>query len=128
MSASGDSEPQAGEDEHYIVPEEELDEGKRVVTDVMGREVAIFNVNGEYYAIGSHCPHMGGPCAEGMLTGYFGADESGKLTYSRENEIVCCPWHGWEFDIKNGNHLGGTKKRLLTYDVVVRDGDIYLSI
>lgn len=128
MSASEDSEGQAEEGNHYVVPKSDLEEGKRVVTDVKGREVAIFNIDNEYYAIGSHCPHMGGPCAEGLLTGYFGADEDGKLEYSRENEIVCCPWHGWEFDIKNGNHLGGTKKRLLTYDVIVEDGDIYISI
>lgn len=111
---------------HRVVAEDDLGEGERVLIEIKGREVGVFNIHGEYYAVGSHCPHMGGPCAEGLLTGLFAIDESGEMTYSREGEILTCPWHGWEFDITTGDHLGGSKTRLLTYDVIVRDGDVYV--
>lgn len=113
---------------HFVLPAADLAEGDRAIVEARGRDVAVFRVNDEFYAVGDHCPHMGGPCAEGRLTGLFAADESGELAYSRDNEILCCAWHGWEFDVTTGEHLGGTKKRLLTYDTTVRNGDLYVVV
>lgn len=113
---------------HYVESADELNEGDRIIIETKGRDIGVFNIGGEFHAVGDHCPHMGGPCAEGKLTGLFAADEGGKMTYSRDNEILCCAWHGWEFDITTGDHLGGTKKRLLTYDVIVRNGDLYVVV
>ncbi|WP_192918418.1 Rieske (2Fe-2S) protein [Salinigranum salinum] len=42
--------------------------------------------------------------------------------------IISCPWHGWAFDVLTGDHLGGTKKRLLTYDVLEIDGDLSVGL
>jgi nitrite reductase (NADH) small subunit len=50
------------------------------------RIVALFNVDGEFHALDGVCPHQGGPLAEGDLQGC----------------IVTCPWHGWQFDVRNG--------------------------
>ena len=58
--------------------------GRQVTVD--GRWVALFNVDGTYYAIDAICLHQGGPLAEGMLS----------------QCIVTCPWHGWQFDITTG--------------------------
>lgn len=112
---------------HYVVPRDELDVGERAIVEVKGREIAVINVNDEFHAVGNHCPHMGGPTCQGLLSGTFDV-EDGEVVYERENEIISCPWHGWEFDIKTGEHLGGTKKRLLTYDVDEVDGDLYVCV
>ena len=53
---------------------------------VNGRWVALFNVDGTYYAIDAICLHRGGPLADGMLS----------------RCIVTCPWHGWQFDVATG--------------------------
>jgi nitrite reductase/ring-hydroxylating ferredoxin subunit len=58
--------------------------GRQVTVD--GRWVAVFNVDGAYYAIDANCLHRGGPLAEGMV---------GQC-------IVTCPWHGWQFDLRSG--------------------------
>jgi len=50
------------------------------------REIAIFNVDGQFHAIDNLCPHRGGPLADGLL----------------EGNIVVCPWHGWRFDVTTG--------------------------
>lgn len=118
----------SSEGRHYVTMVDELNEGERAIVDVKGREIGVFNIDGELHAVGSHCPHMGGPCAEGLLTGMFSADEDGKMTYERDNEILSCPWHGWEFDILTGEHLGHTKRKLLQYDVVTEDGEIYIEL
>src|SRR5581483_10481672 len=52
------------------------------------RLVALFNVDGEYYALDGVCPHQGGPLGKGKLCG----------------SIVTCPWHGWQFDVRTGRH------------------------
>ena len=113
---------------HYVLSEEELTDCERALIEVRGREIGVFFVDGEFYAIGNHCPHMGGPCAEGMVTGMFDVDEDGEVAFVRDGEIVCCPWHGWQFDLITGDHLGKSKKRVLTYEVIVRDGDVYVVV
>lgn len=50
------------------------------------RIVALFNVAGEFHALDGVCPHQGGPLGKGALHGC----------------IVVCPWHGWQFDVTNG--------------------------
>jgi nitrite reductase (NADH) small subunit len=50
--------------------------------------VALFNVDGEYHALDGVCPHQGGPLGKGPLTAC----------------IVTCPWHGWQFDVRDGRH------------------------
>lgn len=52
------------------------------------RIVALFNVDGTFYALDGVCPHQGGPLGQGELTGC----------------IVTCPWHGWQFDVRTGQH------------------------
>jgi len=55
--------------------------------DLEGEKVCIINAQGNYYAIGNVCTHVGGPLNEGTLEGYE----------------VECPWHGSKFDIRTGN-------------------------
>ena len=70
-----------------------------------GDELAVYNVNGEFYATENFCPHKGAPLAEGMLCGH----------------IVECGWHGWQFDVRSGECLT-VKERIRTYSVFVEDG------
>lgn len=64
----------------------EVPEGTGTVVEAGGRELALFNVDGEFYCIDNYCPHMEGPLGEGELYG----------------EIVYCPWHSWPINVKTG--------------------------
>jgi nitrite reductase/ring-hydroxylating ferredoxin subunit len=57
------------------------------------QDVALFNRDGKFYAISNTCAHEGGPLSQGVL----------------EKTIVTCPWHGWQYDVRNGKspHPGG---------------------
>jgi len=70
------------------------------------RIVALFNVAGVYYALDGVCPHQGGPLGKGRLTGC----------------ILTCPWHGWQFDVRDGQHQLSQAYRHPTFPVKI-DGD-----
>jgi len=124
------SDPESIDEErlHYVISSDELSQGERVIIEAKGRDIAVFDLSGGYRAVGDHCPHMGGPCAEGLMSGTFTADDDGELMYDENKKIISCPWHGWEFDIETGVHLAGSKKRLLTYDVIEDEGDLYVVV
>ncbi len=65
---------------------DEIGPGQKKVVDVDGEAVAIFNLEGTYYAIQDVCTHDGGPLVEGELIG----DE------------IECPRHGARFDVRTG--------------------------
>ncbi len=69
-----------------VASTDELKPGDRIVVDVKEHYVAIFNVDGKYYAIEDVCTHDDGPLAEGELFG----------------TIIECPRHGAQFDITTG--------------------------
>jgi nitrite reductase/ring-hydroxylating ferredoxin subunit len=69
---------------------------------VRGRDVVVFNVKGEYFALLDRCPHQGGSLCRGKLVGLVESDEPGRYRYTRSGEIIRCPWHGWEFDLRTG--------------------------
>lgn len=124
---TGDRESDvADRDLHFVVPETDLPPGERAILEVEGIEIGVFNVEGEYYALANYCVHQGGPGCSGRITGMVTEDGDGRLTYDRRGEIVCCPWHGWEYDITTGEQLAEPALKLPTYDVVVRDGGLYV--
>lgn len=77
-----------------------------------GRIVALYNVDGEFYALDGICPHAGGPLGNGSLTG----------------AVVTCPWHGWQFDVTTGRHCLNPHLTQATLPVSVRGGDVYVSL
>ena len=76
-----------------------------------GRELALYNVNGEFYATENFCPHKGAPLAAGTLCEY----------------TIECDWHRWQFDVRTGECLTMTEK-LRTYEVVVEEGSVKILI
>ncbi len=88
--------------------------------------VGVFNVGGAYFALKSVCPHQGGPLCKGRLTGtaipVFAEGEAPQLEWVREGEILRCPWHAWEFDIRTGLAIFDGRTRVATYPVSRLEG------
>lgn len=107
----------------YIVATvDEIPPGQRKLVEVAGRSIGVFNIAGEFFALRNTCPHQGGPLCSGRLTGFLTARVPGEYTYTRQGEILRCPWHGWEFDVKTGQSWfdpAGTRVR--SYKVSVEN-------
>jgi nitrite reductase/ring-hydroxylating ferredoxin subunit len=81
---------------------DELPPGSRKIVDVGGRSIGVFNVSGEFFAVLNRCPHQGGPLCLGNTLGFLRSQGVGEFHYSRAGEILRCPWHGWEYDLRTG--------------------------
>lgn len=113
----------------YIVGTvDDIPPGSRKVILVNGREIGVFNVNGEYFAVLNRCPHQGGPLCSGRQTGFLVAPTPGDYQLSRPGEVIRCPWHGWEFDLRTGQSwCEPSKVRVRRYDVSVESGDTLVA-
>jgi 3-phenylpropionate/trans-cinnamate dioxygenase ferredoxin subunit len=105
---------------HVVGTVDEIPPGERKIVEIAGRSVGVFNVDGEFYALRNTCPHQGGPLCQGRVTGFIMARVPGEYSYTRRGEIVRCPWHGWEFDIKTGQSwFDPVQTRVRAYPVTV---------
>jgi nitrite reductase/ring-hydroxylating ferredoxin subunit/uncharacterized membrane protein len=90
-----------------------LREGETLRAEIDGYVMAIVRLNSSYYAFQEFCTHRYGPLSEG---GFI-------------NHEVMCPWHRSCFDVRTGKVTHGpAKEPLKTFEVEVRDGDIYVRL
>ena len=108
---------------------DELPPGERRIVRVGGREVGVFNLDGDYVAIRNLCPHRSAPLCLGEVTGTMLPSEPDEYEYGMPNQILRCPWHGWEFEIRTGrSYLDPERYRVKTYPVTVMEGTVYVSV
>ena len=80
----------------------EIPPGTNKVVTIRGREIVIFNVEGEFFAFLNKCPHEGAKLCFGVLVGLTESSGPGDYRFQRKGEMLRCPWHGWEFDLRTG--------------------------
>lgn len=114
---------------HVVGKVKELPPGERKLIPVGGKGgIGVFNVKGEFYALKNLCPHKGGPLCQGRLRPHVTSLGVYQLDREGEGEVLKCPWHQWEFDLKTGNALYDSTMRAKTYPVTVEDGEIVLHL
>jgi 3-phenylpropionate/trans-cinnamate dioxygenase ferredoxin component len=88
-------------------------EGKGTLLEVEGNRIALFNLDGEVFAIDDTCAHEGGPLSEGTVQG---------------DEVVC-PWHGSRFSIMSGAARAlPAMEDVASYKVRVTDDDVEVEV
>ncbi len=91
----------------------DLATGTGTVVELNGARIAIFNVDGAFYAMDDTCTHAGGPLSEGEL----------------EGTRVTCPWHGATFDIKTGGVLSPpAADGVRSYEVKTDGEDVLVKV
>jgi nitrite reductase/ring-hydroxylating ferredoxin subunit len=109
---------------HVVARASDIAEGERTLVTVEGREIVIFNVAGEYFALLNRCPHEGGSLACGDQIGRVQSQTPGSYEYSPDKTIIRCPWHAWEFDIRTGqSYCDPRRVRVRQYQVGESTGE-----
>ncbi|HEY0274502.1 MAG TPA: Rieske (2Fe-2S) protein [Paenirhodobacter sp.] len=106
---------------------EDFVEGKFRKALIGAQEIGIVRLgDGRYYAIRNVCPHAFGPLCQGMieqqLVGEVGAPE-----IDPTRPVVACPWHGWEFDLRDGKCVSDPAWSARTFKVELRDGRVLVA-
>ncbi|ALS21422.1 MULTISPECIES: Rieske (2Fe-2S) protein [Paenibacillus] len=105
----------------------EIPEGKKKIVEANGRSIGVYNIAGQFYAIRNTCPHQGAALCAGLTAAYITSTGPGHFEYERDGEIVRCPWHQWEFDIKTGCMIVDPKMRTKSYEVTVERYDVSIE-
>jgi glycine betaine catabolism B len=96
-----------------VATTDELDDSEGTIVEANDHTIALFRVDGDFYAIGNECTHQGGPLGEGDLNG----------------TTVTCPWHGAQFDITSGEVLGPpADKPEPEYEVRVDGNEVQIGV
>jgi 3-phenylpropionate/trans-cinnamate dioxygenase ferredoxin subunit len=96
-----------------IAPASDLPNGERLFVEIEGKPLVIFNIAGQFFAIGDLCTHDDGPLGDGDLEGFN----------------VVCPRHGGEFDVQTGKAVQlPAVEDIPAYAVKVVDGMIQVGL
>jgi len=91
----------------------EIGPGSSKAIKIGDKSIAIFNIDGKFYAVDETCPHQGGPLAEGAV----------------EELTVRCPWHGAIFSLETGEGIAGPcGNGVRHYDTKVSGDDLEIDI
>ncbi len=94
-----------------VAKAEDIAAGQGRTVEVEGKRIAVFNVDGAFYAIDDTCVHRGGPLGQGQL----------------EGAVVSCPWHSWRFDVKTGASLTNPAARVGCYPIKIEGADVLVG-
>lgn len=109
----------------YVVAKaSDIAPGEHKLVEAGGRSIGVYCIGGAFYALRNVCPHQGAELCKGLVKPYVGSDGPGSFVYEREGEIVRCPWHQWEFDIKTGCMVVDPALRTKSYEVTVEQFDV----
>jgi nitrite reductase (NADH) small subunit len=105
----------------------ELPPGTSRTVEAFGMDIALFNVQGELFAVAAKCPHAGGPLCHGKVGGTPLPSAPYEYRWGMDDRVLTCPWHGWQFELETGESLFDPLVAIATYRVEVNDGSIYVS-
>ncbi|HEY5079288.1 MAG TPA: Rieske (2Fe-2S) protein [Opitutaceae bacterium] len=102
---------------HAVAQAGELPPGARKLVRVGGIEIGLFNAGGGVRAYRNACPHAGAPVCLGRVSGTSMPSQVYEYIYGMEGCVLRCPWHGWEFDLRTGEHIVDPETRLKSVPV-----------
>jgi nitrite reductase/ring-hydroxylating ferredoxin subunit len=118
--------------EQYVGKLSEFNEGDRQIIRVAQHEIGIFKHSGQFYAYSNFCLHQGGPACEGLTIArveeQLAPDKTSMGLFFTDDMNFVCPWHGYEYDMKTGEHIADRRLKLRKYEVLQKDGEIYVVI
>lgn len=107
---------------------EEVQCGRPAIVRIGKLSIGLYRTPDGFHALLNVCPHRGAPLCEGVVCGTTKATDRREFLYHKQDEIVRCAWHGWEFDIRTGASLVDPKVKARTFEVVLEGEDLFVRI
>lgn len=99
--------------EFYEVGPADLPNGERLFVEIGEHPIVVFNIAGQFFAVGDICTHDDGPLGDGDLEGYH----------------IVCPRHGAEFDVRTGKAMSmPAVVDIPAYLVRIQDGKLFVGV
>jgi nitrite reductase/ring-hydroxylating ferredoxin subunit len=114
-------------DKTLVCRVEDVMPGKPHIVRIRSLSVGIFRIGDDLHAMLNVCPHKGAPLCEGPQCGTTAPVDGAEFIYHRDEEIVRCAWHGWEFDIRTGASLVDPDVKARTFPVSIESGNVYVT-
>jgi nitrite reductase (NADH) small subunit len=95
-----------------VAAKKDIPAGTGKVVRARDKDIALFQVQGQIYAVDNNCPHRAGPLGEGTL----------------EGNVITCPWHGWQFDVTDGQLVRNSSVKAVCYPVKVQGEDVLVEL
>jgi nitrite reductase/ring-hydroxylating ferredoxin subunit len=109
---------------HVVARTTDIPHGGNKVVAIEGRDIVVFHVDGEFFALLNRCPHAGAPLDKAACVARLTSPEPGIYQRSRAGEMLRCAWHGWEFDLRNGQSWFDPKRfKIRAFPVAVARGE-----
>ena len=118
----------SGRRRYHVCRVDDLAPGERLIADLDGRSVGVFNVGGRFFALHNRCTHQGAELCRGVVSGAPVATVGLDYEYARPGLVLRCPWHQWEFDLESGRSLFSDRIRAKTFAVTVEGGDVVVHV
>jgi len=109
---------------------EEFPMGELRIVAAGGRSIGVVRrADGTVDAVRNWCPHKGTEVCRTKLTGTMLPGPPGSLEWGHEGQIIRCPWHGFEFDIRTGRRpYSDSTMRLRVYPARIEDGRVLVDL
>ena len=95
-----------------VAEHDEIRDGASKIVVVAGRNIAVFRIKDQYFAIQNNCLHRGGPLGEGEVSNYE----------------VTCPWHGWKYSVIDGSFSLIPTLKVNTFTVKVDGAGVFVEL
>jgi nitrite reductase/ring-hydroxylating ferredoxin subunit len=115
---------------YTVCKKDELNDGEMKAFTLNKKSIVVVKTKGgEVYALRNVCPHKGPALSLGSLDSTCTATEPGEYLLEKEGEVLKCPWHSWEFDVKTGCSLFDPENiKVKTYEVTVKENTVFVHM
>jgi nitrite reductase (NADH) small subunit len=115
---------------HLVCQDNQLQPGEMKSLNIDRTPVVVIrSKHGELFALRNVCPHKGPALSDGSLDGTCTATNPGEYNLVKDGEILKCPWHSWEFDIRTGcSMFDPNNVRVKTYEVSEEEGNVFVHL
>lgn len=113
---------------HDVCATDDIAPGSMRLVQVGATPVLLLrDVHGQFHALRNSCAHMGAQLSDGRFQTKMDSDSDGSYWVSDCDQVIRCPWHGYEFDISSGQCAGDGRVRVKAYQVTTEGGRVLIG-